>query len=139
MKTTEWKLEDNIKTKDDLFEYMRAAIEENDFEFFIIACRDVLKISKEKGFYTKKDNSRRYYLLNKDRLLEKSRDWYKKHPKYNKEYGKKYREENKEKCRESNRKYREENKEHVKEYQRQYYLKRKAQRKGNKTKESRNF
>ena len=126
----EWKLDDDIKTKDDLFEYMRVAIEENDFEFFIIACRDVLKISKEKGFYTKKDNARRYYLLNRDRVLKKNRDWFKKHPEYNKEYWKKHREEIKEKYRGAKRKYLEENKEHIKEYNRQYYLKRKAQRKG---------
>ena len=126
----EWNLEDNIKTKDDLFEYMLAAIEENDFEFFIIACRDVLKISKEKGFYTKKDNSRRYYLLNRDRILKRNKDWFKKNPEYNKEYWKKHREENKEKYRDVRRKYREENKERIKEYNRQYYLKRKAKQRG---------
>ena len=60
----EWRLEDNIKTKIDLIRYMEAVLGEyqssflpqnhdnpdNAFEYFLIACKDVLRIAKDKGW-----------------------------------------------------------------------------------------
>ena len=62
MKRTEWKLEDQIKTKNDLIHYMDAVLGEykssflpqnNDdpdkaFEFFILACKECVNIAKKK-------------------------------------------------------------------------------------------
>lgn len=50
MQITEWKLEDEIHTPDDLVEFMLAAIEENNMAFFYIACKDVIRIAKLKGW-----------------------------------------------------------------------------------------
>ena len=48
MKLKEWKLEDSIKTKADLMEYLKAAIEEDNFSFTLIACKDFLDIAKKR-------------------------------------------------------------------------------------------
>ena len=49
-KITEWKLEDYIKTKGDLVNYLETALEEKDFAYLLIACKDVIKIAKKKGW-----------------------------------------------------------------------------------------
>lgn len=53
MTVTEWKLEDQIQTKEELTGYLSAAIEEADFDFMLIACREVLEIAKKKGWIKK--------------------------------------------------------------------------------------
>ena len=57
MEVTEWKLEDEIKTKDDLLRLVWAGIEgmcdpmtEKDFEYLLILCQDILDIAKKKGW-----------------------------------------------------------------------------------------
>ena len=47
MKLTEWKLEDHIKTKEDLVNYLESALEEKDFAYLLIACKDFLDIAKK--------------------------------------------------------------------------------------------
>lgn len=49
-KITEWKLEDYIKTKEDLVNYLESALEEKDFAYLLIACKDALEIAKKKGW-----------------------------------------------------------------------------------------
>lgn len=58
----EWKLEDQIKTKDDLVQYMFAVLDEwkasfythsfdtpdKAFEYFVIACKECVNIAKKK-------------------------------------------------------------------------------------------
>lgn len=56
MKLKPWKLEDEIKTKLDLMEYLKASLEECDFRFALIACRDFLEISERKGWTNAKNN-----------------------------------------------------------------------------------
>lgn len=54
-KVTEWNILDHLKTEEDIANYLEAAWEENDIEFFLIALGDVAKarsinkISKEIG------------------------------------------------------------------------------------------
>lgn len=54
MQVTEWKLEDQIRTQDELVGYLAAAVEDGDFRFILIACRDVIEIAKKKGWNKKK-------------------------------------------------------------------------------------
>lgn len=56
-KITEWKLEDNINTKDDLMNLVWAAVDDmpepitkEDFDYLIHLCKDVLRIAKLKGW-----------------------------------------------------------------------------------------
>ena len=56
-KLTEWKLEDEIKTRDDLLNLIWAAVDDMkepitdvDFEYLLYLCRDVLDIAKKKGW-----------------------------------------------------------------------------------------
>lgn len=61
----EWKLEDQIKTKDDLIEYIsqvlvmitdcvnKPVISDADFRFIAIGCQDFLDIAKKKGWLKK--------------------------------------------------------------------------------------
>ena len=56
-KQKEFDVGENIKNENDLVNYMRAAMEEipenftkKDFEYLLIACKDVLKIAEEKGW-----------------------------------------------------------------------------------------
>lgn len=61
-KLKEWKLEDEIKTKDDLIEYIsqvlgmttdymtKTVISDADFRFIAVGCRDFLDIAKKKGW-----------------------------------------------------------------------------------------
>lgn len=58
MKLIEWKLENEIQTKEELMGYMEAASEEGDWDFFLIACREVLEIAKKKG-WMRKDKCRK--------------------------------------------------------------------------------
>jgi len=48
MQIKPWNIADEIKTKDDLLEYLKAGLEENDFKFAAISCRDFLDIAKKK-------------------------------------------------------------------------------------------
>ncbi|MBQ7127817.1 MAG: putative addiction module antidote protein, partial [Alphaproteobacteria bacterium] len=54
-KATEWNILDHLKTEEDIANYLEAALEENDIEFFLIALGDVAKarsinkIAKEIG------------------------------------------------------------------------------------------
>ena len=54
-KATEWNILDHLKTEEDIANYLEAALEENDTEFFLIALGDVAKarsinkIAKEIG------------------------------------------------------------------------------------------
>ena len=57
MKIIEWKLENEIKTREELMGYMEAAAEEGDWDFFLSACREVLEIARKKG-WTKKHKCR---------------------------------------------------------------------------------
>lgn len=50
MKLKPWNLEDEIKTKEELVEYLKAGLEQNDFGFIAISCRDFLEIGKKKGW-----------------------------------------------------------------------------------------
>lgn len=56
-KQKEFDVGENIKNEEDLVNYMRAAMEEvpenftkKDFEYLLIACKDVLKVAEEKGW-----------------------------------------------------------------------------------------
>lgn len=49
-KITEWKLSDSMKSPVDLLYYLSGALEENDTDFIVIACNDVVEIAKEKGW-----------------------------------------------------------------------------------------
>ena len=50
MELKEWKLEDEIKTKEDLVNYLESALEEKDFAYLLIACKDFLDIANKKGW-----------------------------------------------------------------------------------------
>lgn len=57
IKAKEWRLEDEIKTKDDLLNLVWAAIDDmkepitdKDFEYLLYLCRDILDIAKKKGW-----------------------------------------------------------------------------------------
>lgn len=63
MKLTKWKLEDYINSRSDLMEYMWGALETKNEDFFIIACQDVIRIAKKKGWLKKRSLS---WLKNKD-------------------------------------------------------------------------
>ena len=52
-KPTPWKIEDYLKTKDDVVNYLQAALEENDFEYLCIACKDVVEVANKKGWLKK--------------------------------------------------------------------------------------
>ena len=57
MKLKQWNLDDGIKTVCDLRDYMYAVLEETEGqsdEFFLIACKDVLRIAKERGWLKRK-------------------------------------------------------------------------------------
>ena len=56
MKLKPWKLEDQIKTKLDLMEYLKAGLEEGNFHFALIVCRDFLEIAEKKGWTNAKNN-----------------------------------------------------------------------------------
>jgi len=57
-KVTEWKLEDYVRSREDLVNLMWATLDDidtedvadKDFEFFIHACLDVITIAKQKGW-----------------------------------------------------------------------------------------
>ena len=56
-KLTEWRLDEELKTRDDLVEFMKAAVEDIetpvsdlDFEYLLYLCQDVLNIAKKKGW-----------------------------------------------------------------------------------------
>ena len=52
MKATElpiWDVQENFKTEEDIAEYLNAALEENDPEFFLVAISDVVKASGAKS------------------------------------------------------------------------------------------
>ena len=125
MVITEWNLADNIKTKEDLFLYMESALEEKDLEYLIIACKDVVKIAKDKGFYTEKDVRKLWYKKNKAKVLKQSKKWHDAHKEYGKEYGKKYRVENAEKCKKLQAEWRKNNKDKRAEYFHRWYMKKK--------------
>lgn len=63
MKLTKWKLEDYINSRRDLMEYVWAALETQNEDFFIIACQDVIRIAKKKKWLKKRSLS---WLRNKD-------------------------------------------------------------------------
>lgn len=50
MQLKPWKIEDEIHTKEELLEYLKAGLEENDFGFAILSCRDFLDIARKKGW-----------------------------------------------------------------------------------------
>lgn len=50
MKLKPWSIEDQIKTKEELVEYLKAGLEENNFKFAILSCKDFLDIAKKKGW-----------------------------------------------------------------------------------------
>lgn len=56
MKLKPWKLEDEIKTKEDLINYLESALEEKDFAYLLIACRDFLEMAEKKGWANAKNN-----------------------------------------------------------------------------------
>ena len=45
MELKPWNIEDQIKTKEELVEYLKVGLEEGDFHFALIACRDFLEIA----------------------------------------------------------------------------------------------
>ena len=57
-----WRVEDYINTRDDLVNLMWAALDEIksdkmqniDFEYFLYACEDIVRIAKMKGWDTRK-------------------------------------------------------------------------------------
>jgi len=71
----------------------------------------------------KKRWDRKYYLKNREKLIEKSKRYREKNKEYYKNYNKKYYEKNKEKIKERSKKYRESNKEKIRLYLKQYYKK----------------
>ena len=48
MKTTEWNIQDYLKTPEDLANFLEAALEENDYEFLKIAVKDVITALRKK-------------------------------------------------------------------------------------------
>jgi len=72
-----------------------------------------------------RENSRKYYEENKERIQEHNREWYKANKEKRREYNREYREANKERIqeysREYSREYREANKERIQEYKRDWY------------------
>lgn len=56
MELKPWNIEDQIKTKEDLINYLESALEEKDFAYLLIACRDFLGISEKKGWTNAKNN-----------------------------------------------------------------------------------
>lgn len=57
MKVSKWNLDDGMKTVCDLRGYMYAVLEETEGQsddFFFIACKDVLRIAKKKGWLKRK-------------------------------------------------------------------------------------
>ena len=59
MKLTEWKLEDQIKTRKDLVNFMWAAVDDiikiqrphkKEMQWLKIACNDFVRIAKQKGW-----------------------------------------------------------------------------------------
>ena len=50
MKLKPWKLEDEIKTKLDLMEYLKAGLEQNDFDFMYVSCKDFVEIARKKNW-----------------------------------------------------------------------------------------
>ena len=48
MKPKPWKLADYINTREDLVNYLEAAIKEKDFSFLFIACKDFIEIARDK-------------------------------------------------------------------------------------------
>lgn len=56
MELKPWNIEDQIKTKEELVEYLKAGLEEGDFHFALIACRDFLEIAEKKGWTNAKNN-----------------------------------------------------------------------------------
>lgn len=50
MQLKPWNIEDQIKTKEELVEYLKAGLEQNDFGFIAISCHDFLEIGKKKGW-----------------------------------------------------------------------------------------
>lgn len=80
---------------------------------------------------SRKEQSRKYYLKNKERILEKQKQYYEKNKEKKSVYQKKYWEENKERHKERNRnlsrKNYYENQEKYKEYQKKYYIEHKEE------------
>lgn len=57
MKVTEWKFDDVVKEKDDLYNLLWAGLDEikvpmneKDFEYLLILCQDILDIAKKRGW-----------------------------------------------------------------------------------------
>lgn len=48
MKTTEWNIQDYLKTPEDLANFLESALEENDYEFLKIAVADVVVALRKK-------------------------------------------------------------------------------------------
>lgn len=48
MKTTEWNIQDYLKTPEDLANFLEFALEENDYEFLKIAVADVVVALRKK-------------------------------------------------------------------------------------------
>lgn len=48
MKTTEWNIQDYLKTPEDLANFLEAALEERDYEFLQIAVKDVITALRRK-------------------------------------------------------------------------------------------
>ena len=48
MKTTEWNIQDYLKTPEDLANFLESALEENDYEFLKIAVADVVGALRKK-------------------------------------------------------------------------------------------
>ena len=48
MKTTEWNIQDYLKTPEDLANFLESALEENDYEFLKIAVADVAVALRKK-------------------------------------------------------------------------------------------
>lgn len=44
-----WDIQEHLKTEEDIAEYLNAALEENDPEFFLVAISDVVKASGAKS------------------------------------------------------------------------------------------
>ena len=80
--------------------------------------------STENGKSVKRKQRKKYYNSNKNIIVEKAKENYKKNKEKMKEKAKEYREKNKEKIKE----HREKNKEKYIEYQRQYRLKKKLEK-----------
>jgi DNA-binding phage protein len=48
MKTTEWNIQDYLKTPEDLANFLESALEENDYEFLKIAVTDAIAALRRK-------------------------------------------------------------------------------------------